>query len=130
LELLAERLSDNAITVISLRGGMGRKATNAALNLVVETSGHVFVAPATRDCPDTGRVILATGRFIGKGFDDPRLDTCFLRCPFRGAAPWRNTRDGYKGKREARVYDYADLNVRILANMFDRRCRGYVGPRA
>ncbi len=31
----------------------------------------------------------------------------------------------YDGKREVRVYDYADLNVPMLARMFDRRCRGY-----
>jgi superfamily II DNA or RNA helicase len=31
----------------------------------------------------------------------------------------------HEGKREVRVYDYADLNVRMFANMFDRRCRGY-----
>src|SRR6185503_11772969 len=31
----------------------------------------------------------------------------------------------HDGKREVRVYDYADLNVRMLARMFDRRCRGY-----
>jgi hypothetical protein len=29
------------------------------------------------------------------------------------------------GKREVRIYDYADLNVPMLARMFDRRCRGY-----
>ncbi len=31
----------------------------------------------------------------------------------------------YDGKREVRVYDYADLNVPMLARMFERRCRGY-----
>jgi very-short-patch-repair endonuclease len=31
----------------------------------------------------------------------------------------------HRGKREVRVYDYADLNVPMLARMFDRRCRGY-----
>ena len=41
----------------------------------------------------------------------------------------RNTRAActacYDGKREVRIYDYADLNVPMLARMFDRRCRGY-----
>lgn len=75
------------------------------------------------------RVVLATGRFIGEGFDDPRLDTLFLALPIS----WRGTvaqyagrlRRMHEGKREVRVYDYADLNVTMLANMFDRRCRGY-----
>ena len=76
-----------------------------------------------------GRVILATGKYIGEGFDDPRLDTLFLTLP----VSWRGTiaqyvgrlHRLYDGKREVRVYDYADLNVPMLARMFDRRCRGY-----
>ena len=72
---------------------------------------------------------LATGRFIGEGFDDARLDTLFLTLP----VSWRGTIAQYAGrlhrlhdrKREVRVYDYADLNEPMLARMFDRRCRGY-----
>jgi very-short-patch-repair endonuclease len=75
------------------------------------------------------RVILATGGFIGEGFDDPRLDTLLLALP----VSWRGTVAQYvgrlhrlhDGKRAVRVYDYADLNVPMLARMFDRRCRGY-----
>jgi very-short-patch-repair endonuclease len=76
-----------------------------------------------------GRVLLATGRFIGEGFDDARLDTLFLTLP----VSWRGTIAQYVGrlhrlherKREVRVYDYADLGVPMLARMFDRRCRAY-----
>jgi very-short-patch-repair endonuclease len=79
--------------------------------------------------PDESRVLLATGAFIGEGFDDPRLDTLFLTLP----VSWKGTIAQYAGrlhrlhesKREARIYDYADLNVPMLARMFDRRCRGY-----
>jgi very-short-patch-repair endonuclease len=79
--------------------------------------------------PQEGRVILATGRYIGEGFDDPRLDTLFLTLP----VSWRGTiaqyvgrlHRLYDGKREVLVYDYADLSVPVLARMFDRRCRGY-----
>ena len=79
--------------------------------------------------PDEARVILATGKYVGEGFDDPRLDTLFLTLP----VSWRGTiaqyagrlHRLYDGKREVRVYDYADLNVPMLARMFDRRCRGY-----
>ena len=78
---------------------------------------------------DEPRVLLATGRYIGEGFDDARLDTLFLTLP----VSWRGTIAQYVGrlhrlhhrKREVRVYDYADLNVPMLARMFDRRCRGY-----
>lgn len=66
---------------------------------------------------------------MGEGFDDSRLDTLFLTLP----VSWRGTIAQYAGrlhrlhggKREVRVYDYADLNVPMLARMFDRRCRGY-----
>jgi hypothetical protein len=72
---------------------------------------------------------LATGKYVGEGFDDSRLDTLFLTLP----VSWRGTVAQYAGrlhrlhdgKREVRVYDYADLNVPMLARMFDRRCRGY-----
>ena len=75
------------------------------------------------------RVLLATGRYIGEGFDDSRLDTLFLTLP----VSWHGTIAQYVGrlhrlhdrKQEVRVYDYADLNVPMLARMFDRRCRGY-----
>ena len=105
--------------------------------------GHVFVltrgmgTKATRDVSDRMAslsdeeqiVILATGRYIGEGFDEPRLDTLFLTLP----VSWRGTIAQYvgrlhrlnEGKREVRVYDYADLNVPMLSRMFDRRCRGY-----
>jgi hypothetical protein len=73
--------------------------------------------------------ILATGKYIGEGFDDPRLDALFLTLP----VSWRGTVAQYAGrlhrlfdgKREVRIYDYADVNVPMLSRMFDRRCRGY-----
>ena len=78
---------------------------------------------------ESERVIIATGRYIGEGFDDARLDTLFLTLP----VSWHGTiaqyagrlHRLYDGKREVRIYDYADLNVPMLARMFDRRCRGY-----
>lgn len=128
LELLAARLSGEAVNVIALRGGMGRKALQEALGKLANCAPQPFVAPATKGCGG-GRVVLATGRFIGEGFDDPQLDTLFLALP----VSWRGTVAQYvgrlhrlhEGKREVRVYDYADLNVRMFANMFDRRCHGY-----
>jgi superfamily II DNA or RNA helicase/very-short-patch-repair endonuclease len=117
VQRLAECLSSEIPHVITLQGGMGRKELQGALDRVA-------------DIPETvGRVILATGRYIGEGFDDPRLDTLFLTLP----VSWRGTISQYVGrlhrlhvsKREVRVYDYADLSVPMLARMFDRRCRGY-----
>jgi very-short-patch-repair endonuclease len=103
--------------LILLQGGQGKKVLAAALAQLARIPGSV------------GRVILATGKYIGEGFDDPRLDTLFLALP----VSWRGTIAQYvgrlhrlhEGKREVRVYDYADLNVPMLSRMFDRRCRGY-----
>jgi len=117
LQHLAQQLSKVVPHVIMMQGGMGRKELQAALNGLAGT-------------PETaGRVVLATGRFIGEGFDDARLDTLFLTLP----VSWRGTIAQYvgrlhrfhEGKRNVQVYDYADLNVPMLARMFDRRCRGY-----
>jgi superfamily II DNA or RNA helicase/very-short-patch-repair endonuclease len=117
LEQLAQRLSPQVPNMIVLHGGIGQKVlrdTRARLTELPEKAGHL---------------ILATGRYIGEGFDDPRLDTLFLTLP----VSWRGTIAQYvgrlhrlhDGKREVRVYDYADLNVPMLSRMFERRCNGY-----
>jgi superfamily II DNA or RNA helicase len=75
------------------------------------------------------RVILATGSYIGEGFDDARLDTLFLAMPIS----WKGTLQQYVGrlhrlhdnKRFVRVYDYVDSNVLMLARMYERRLKGY-----
>jgi superfamily II DNA or RNA helicase/very-short-patch-repair endonuclease len=116
LDSLANRL-EGVGHVIVLRGGMGKKQR--------ESMAAELAAVST----EKGRVILATGRYIGEGFDDARLDTLFLTLP----VSWHGTiaqyagrlHRLYDGKREVRIYDYADLNVPMLARMFDRRCRGY-----
>ncbi len=117
LDELSLRLSTEVGNLLVLRGGMRRKqldAINAQLSEIPENQE---------------RVLLATGRYIGEGFDDSRLDTLFLTLP----VSWRGTVAQYVGrlhrlndlKRDVRVFDYADLNVPMLARMFDRRCRGY-----
>jgi superfamily II DNA or RNA helicase len=75
------------------------------------------------------RVILATGSYVGECFDDARLDTLFLAMPIS----WKGTLQQYVGrlhrlhdnKRVVQVYDYVDVNVRMLARMYERRLRGY-----
>src|SRR5204863_647920 len=87
------------------------------------------LACISETAPTASRVILATGKFVGEGFDHSRLDTLFLALPIS----WRGTVAQYvgrlhrlhEGKREVRVYDYADLSVPMLSRMFDKRCRGY-----
>lgn len=117
LDRLASRLTEGVRHLLVLRGGMGKKQRQAV-------SDRLASIPR-----DEERVLIATGKYIGEGFDDPRLDTLFLTLP----VSWRGTiaqyvgrlHRLYDGKREVRVFDYADLNVPMLSRMFDRRCRGY-----
>ena len=103
--------------LVVLRAGRGKKQRQA----IADRLGTIP--------PEEGRVVVATGKYVGEGFDDPRLDTLFLTLP----VSWRGTIAQYAGrlhrlsggKRDVRIYDYADLNVPMLARMFDRRCRGY-----
>jgi superfamily II DNA or RNA helicase len=78
---------------------------------------------------DEERLLLATGRYIGEGFDDARLDTLFLALP----VSWKGTLVQYtgrlhrihQGKLEVRIYDYVDSEVPMLLKMFEKRLRGY-----
>lgn len=117
LDRLAQTLTPHVRHVIVLRAGMGKKQSQAA-------SERLATVPR-----EEARVVIATGKYVGEGFDDPRLDTLFLTLP----VSWRGTITQYAGrlhrlydgKREVQIYDYADVNVPMLARMFDRRCRGY-----
>jgi len=117
LALLAERLRPLVPNVVTLRGGMGTKQRRVA----AEQLARIL------DCEP--RVLAATGRYLGEGFDDARLDTLFLALPIS----WRGTLVQYAGrlhrlhdqKKEVIIYDYADLAVPMLARMHERRLRGY-----
>jgi len=117
LELLVERLSYLIRNVIVLRGGMRQKQRDQ-------------IAERIAGIPDEEeRIIVATGRYLGEGFDDARLDTLFLALP----VSWRGTIAQYAGrlhrshenKKEVVIYDYADLEVPMLAKMHERRRGGY-----
>jgi len=117
LELLAGRLSKFAKNVIVLRGGMNarqsRAATEALASIPVEEE----------------RILVATGRYLGEGFDDARLDTLFLTMPIS----WRGILAQYAGrlhrlhtpKRDVVIYDYVDGNEPMLAKMAAKREAGY-----
>lgn len=74
-------------------------------------------------------VIVATGKYVGEGFDYPRLDTLFLTLP----VSWKGTiaqyagrlHREYPGKKEVRIYDYIDIRVPMCDVMYKRRLRGY-----
>jgi len=117
LHAIAERLAKFAKNVVVLEGGMGAKQRNQAAAILAAV-------------PDNEeRVIVATGRYLGEGFDDARLDTLFLTMPIS----WRGTLAQYAGrlhrlhtaKREVVIYDYVDADEPLLAKMASRREAGY-----
>jgi len=117
LLFLASRLASFTRHLIVLRGGMGVRQQRAVRQQLDAIKA------------DEERLILATGRFIGEGFDDARLDTLFLALP----VSWRGTLVQYTGrlhrlhpdKTEVRIFDYVDRAVPMLLRMFEKRLRGY-----
>jgi superfamily II DNA or RNA helicase len=117
LDSLAGRLKAVCQHTFVLKGGMGAKQRKKVAD---------SLATAPHNEP---RVILATGSYLGEGFDDPRLDTLLLAMPIS----WRGTLQQYVGrlhrlnenKKEVQVFDYADVQVPMLARMYKKRLAGY-----
>jgi superfamily II DNA or RNA helicase len=117
VELLANELRKQIPEVIAITGGRSAKETRELLALITN-------APTNKPI-----ILVATGRYIGEGFDEPRLDTLFLAMPIS----WKGTLQQYagrlhrlyEGKKEVIVYDYVDVHVRMLEKMYHRRLSGY-----
>ncbi len=117
VDYFAERLTGVARNLVVFRGGMGVKQRQQVAEKLADIAD------------DEERLLLATGRFIGEGFDDARLDSLFLAMP----ASWQGTLSQYAGrlhrahqrKKEVRIYDYLDCGVPMLARMFEKRLRSY-----
>jgi len=114
LDALAKLLEPCVARLVVLHGGMGVRARRHADELLA--GGEQ-------------RVVLATGRYIGEGFDDPRLDTLVLAMPIA----WKGTMTQYAGrlhrhhdaKHEIRILDYVDHEIPVLRRMFAKRQRAY-----
>lgn len=115
VDVLAEKLSD--YRVVKLVGGMGNKYNTEMLSELNTIS-------------DKDKLILiATGKYVGEGFDFPRLDTLLLAMPIS----WKGTLQQYAGrlhreyedKNEVRIYDYIDIHVPMLEKMYQKRLKGY-----
>lgn len=110
--ILAGRINN----LFVLHGRMGKKERSRALKALDELG------------PETPRVLLATGRLIGEGFDHPPLDTLVLAMPIS----WRGTLQQYAGrlhreldsKKDVRIYDYVDPHP-VTRRMWDKRQVGY-----
>jgi superfamily II DNA or RNA helicase len=117
LQLFLEKLRLLVPNVFVMKGGMGKKQRDAL-------ASEISAVP-----DDQPRVIIATGRYIGEGFDDARLDTLFLAMPIS----WRGTLQQYVGrlhrlhenKHVVRVYDYVDTCVPVLNRMYEKRVKAY-----
>lgn len=117
VDYFANRLKGFAKNIVVLRGGMGKKQRDA-------------IKKQMSEIPDSEeRIIIATGKYIGEGFDDPSLDTLFLVMPIS----WKGTLQQYAGrlhriynhKKDVKIYDYVDENVLMLIRMYRKRLKGY-----
>jgi superfamily II DNA or RNA helicase len=117
VEFLAGQLRRDARNLFVLTGGASEKSRR-------EITKQMKALGATEP-----RTIVATGKFVGEGFDDPRLDTLFLTLP----VSWKGIVAQYVGrlhrlhqdKREVRVFDYVDRAVPRLCRMFEARLKSY-----
>jgi superfamily II DNA or RNA helicase len=116
LEYLQARFSRFVRNLVVLKGGMSKAERSASEEILRASVGHE-------------RLILATGRYLGEGFDDSRLDTLFLTMPIS----WKGTLAQYvgrlhrrhAGKSDALVMDYVDEHVPMLRSMAAKRRIGY-----
>ena len=115
---LAAGLTDRGLESVVLKGGMGARARTAATERLILTEG------------DPPLVVVATGHFVGEGFDCPALDTLFLAGPvsFKGRVVQYVGRilRAYPGKETAEVHDYHDVETPVLAAALRKRAPGYV----
>lgn len=113
----AEKFAKYCKHVILMIGGQSAKQR-------AFTKNHFDLIPKTEE-----RLIIATGRYIGEGFDDSRLDTLFLTMPIS----WHGTLAQYAGrlhrlhqsKKEVIIYDYVDQSIPMLSKMAEKRKKGY-----
>ncbi|MEQ1591723.1 MAG: DEAD/DEAH box helicase family protein [Thiobacillaceae bacterium] len=89
----------------------------------------ILIAELNALPPDAPRVLLATGKLVGEGFDHPPLDTLVLAMP----VSWKGTLQQYAGrlhrehatKSDVRIIDFVDTGHPALLRMWEKRQRGY-----
>lgn len=117
LDVLFEKVKDKADHVIVLTGGKKqseRKDIRERLSSIPESESLI---------------ILATGQYVGEGFNCSRLDTLFLAMPIS----WDGNVEqytgrlnrSYEGKSKVTVIDYVDHHIELFANMYNKRLRTY-----
>ena len=114
VETLANALAPYCKYVVTLIGSESAREKHQKMELLQGIS------------PTKPLVIVATGKYVGEGFDYPRLDTLFLALPvsWKGIIAQYAGRE-YPGKKEVRIYDYIDIRIPMCDVMYKRRLRGY-----
>lgn len=114
---LEEMLSSQCKNVVTLVGTPSQKKRREALERLQAISDEEQL------------VIIATGKYVGEGFDYPRLDTLFLALPIswegKVAQYAGRLHRNYPGKKNVRIYDYVDIHVPVLERMYQKRVKGY-----
>ena len=117
VKLLSEMLKPHISHVIQLTGEGTAKSKREILQ-------------GLHDIPQNSPlVIVATGKYVGEGFDYPRLDTLFLALPIS----WKGLVAQYagrlhrenEGKADVRIYDYIDIHEPVCESMYRKRLKGY-----
>ncbi|GFD85516.1 DEAD/DEAH box helicase [Alteromonas sp. KUL150] len=118
IELLSALLTQKELMVVELHGGISAKQRQERIAMLEEN----------KDLSNDKQVILATGKYVGEGFDLPYLDTLFITLPIA----WKGILAQYAGrigrewsnKNSVQVYDYLD-DFPTLKRMFSKREKGY-----
>lgn len=116
-KLLAAQLREKAQPVVLLSGKGSSKEKREILRKLTEVPAEETL------------ILVATGRYVGEGFDLPRLDTLFLAMPIS----WKGTlaqyagrlHRNYEGKQEVLIFDYVDVRIPMLERMYQKRLSGY-----
>ena len=115
--LLADSLIQKGKIPFVLSGAIGKKERSLILATIADTS------------PEKELLVVATGQYLGEGYDCPRIDTLFLVFPvsFKGKIVQYvgRTLRTHQGKKSVLVYDYFDAKVPILNRMHIRRLKTY-----
>ena len=117
LDAILAALDGQMLTPFVLHGRMSKKQRAAMIN-------DLDSLP-----PEAPRILLATGKLVGEGFDHPALDTLVLAMPIS----WKGTLQQYAGrlhrehstKTDVRIIDFVDAGHPALLRMWDKRQRGY-----
>jgi superfamily II DNA or RNA helicase len=117
IDAIVDQLATIGVEALVLKGGLGKKARAAVTDGIA--SRH----------PDNGIVLVATGSYLGEGFDWPELDTLFLGFPlaFKGRVVQYVGRllRTHAGKHHVELHDYLDARIPVLDRMHTRRLPVY-----